>query len=526
MDIVEMLRLEVQEGRVGVERLLELIASFQRQLQATQQQHQSALQELQAAKRRIDELEKKYGPPPRPDQPSKPYSMRAEEKRQQAQGKNRQNRLNKGTGKGRLGRLRTQDKIALAERKEAVYPDGVPAAECYLSHVRPVWRLEQGRAVLVAYEIYRGSNGQYGRIPGVLGRSEFGLEIVTQIAYLVYIVGLSFDKVCLLLQFFQNLKLKKGQVDVLLYRLSRHWENQFEVLCTLLANSCVVHADETSWSLNSVWAFLSEKARLVLFGVHKDAATLEKVLDPKTFAGLVVSDDAAVYANFNTAQKCWAHLLRKAIKLTLQDPGNANYRQLADQLLDIYRKACRLQRDQRYGVAGRSVKVAELEDTIFELCGLVHFAESGLSALDNDHRLLVAEVYRLMMANQLFTFVTAAPVEQPNGATAPVAGTNNEAERTLRSPAQARDTGRTSKSMNGARRQSIVTSVLESLRVYLTTYTLQSVVAELLHWSATGLSSFERLLKKLKLPSPQAATTILDQLFPKPSPSPNATGTG
>ena len=125
-----------------------------------------------------------------------------------------------------------------------------------------MWRLENGRAVLVAYQIYRGPGNRYGQIPGVLGRSEFGLEIVTEIAYLVYIVGLSFDKVCLLLDFFQNLQFRKSQANALLYQLSRHWEHEFDVLCTLLANSLVVHADETSWSLNSVWAFLSEKARV------------------------------------------------------------------------------------------------------------------------------------------------------------------------------------------------------------------------------------------------------------------------
>src|SRR5207249_3213647 len=146
-------------------------------------------------------------------------------------------------------------------------------------------------------------------------------------AYLVYVIGLSFDKVCLLLNFFQNLRLQKSQADALLKRLSRHWENQFEILCMLLANSLVVHADETSWSLNSVWAFLSEKARLLLFGVHKDAQTLSALLDPTTFAGIMISDDAAVYGHFTQAQKCWAHLLHKAIKLTLQDPDNADYRQ-------------------------------------------------------------------------------------------------------------------------------------------------------------------------------------------------------
>ena len=95
-----------------------------------------------------------------------------------------------------------------------------------------------------------------------------------------------------MLNFFQNLRLKKAQADALLHQLSRHWESEFDVLCTLLANSLVVHADETSWSLNSVWAFLSEKARVLLFGVHKDAETLKLILDPATFAGIVVSDDA------------------------------------------------------------------------------------------------------------------------------------------------------------------------------------------------------------------------------------------
>src|SRR5208282_1514725 len=195
---------------------------------------------------------------------------------------------------------------------------------------RVVWRLENGRAVLIAYDIYRGPKNQYGRIPGVLGRSEFGLEIVIEIAHLVHVIGMSFDKVCVLLNFFQKLKLQKSQVDALLYRLSRHWQHEFEALCTLLANSAVVHADETSWSLNSVWAFLSEKARLLIFGVHKDAETLKQILDLEKFLGILISDDAAVYTNFTAAQKCWAHLLRKAIKLTLHEPDNQEYRAFTD----------------------------------------------------------------------------------------------------------------------------------------------------------------------------------------------------
>ena len=278
----------------------------------------------------------------------------------------------------------------------------------------------------------------------------------------------------------------------------------------------MVHADETNWSLNSVWAFLSEKARVLLFGVHKDAATLKKVLDPTSFAGIVISDDAAVYANFTASQKCWAHLLRKAIKLTLQDPNNTEYRGFTDRLLEIYREACRVQRDKRLSDEGRARKVRVLDAEIIELCEGMWLADlPPMEGLENDYRLLVDELMRIMLREELFTFVTAKPTTQPNGTTKPVDGTNNEAERTLRGAAQARVTGRTNKTGNGARRQTILTSVLESLRLYLPTFTLSSVLEELKRWWATGQSCFEKLVAKLELTPPEQS--VIDQILPGPS---------
>ena len=494
----------MREGRIGAEALIDLIAALRRQLDACNKS-------LDAANKRIKELEDRLGTTP-PAKLDEPFSTRAEEKRQEARGKKkRQRKL-----KGRRGRVSTEDKIRQAERTEAVFPEGVSADACWLSHVRPVWRLENGRAVLIAYQIYRGPGNRYGQIPGVLGRSDYGLEIVTAIAFLVYIVGLSFDKVCEILGFFQNLHLRKSQVDKLLYRLSCEWEHEFELLCTLLANSLVVHADETSWSLNSVWAFLSEKARVLLHGVHKDAATLEKILNPASFAGIMISDDAAVYGNFSTLQKCWAHLLRKAIKLTLQDPDNAEYRMFTDRLLEIYREACRVQRDKRLSDEGRRRKVSELEDELIELCWPMWVADlPPLEGLEDDYRRLTNEIVRLLLSDQLFTFVTAPPTEQPNGTTKPVDGTNNEAERTLRGAAQARVTGRTNKTLKGARRQTIVTSVLESLRLYLPSFTLSTVLDELQRWWETGRSCFAELVEKFGYAPPK--TPVIDQLLPGPS---------
>ena len=282
---VEQFKDDVREGRIGADRMVDLVVTLQHRLQQT--------------KRRIEELEKKLGGSPT-QKIAEPFSVRAEERRQEARGKKRRAKKKNG----RRGRITTAEKIARAARIEKVFPAGVPHDDCKLSHTRPVWRLEEGRAVLVAYEVYRGPKNRYGKIPGAMGRSEFGMEIVVAIAYLVYVVGLSFDKVCALLDFFQSLELRKSQADALLNQLSRYWEREFDTLCTLLANLAVVHSDETSWSINSVWTFVSEKVRVLFFGVHKDADTLKQILNPETFAGIVVSDDAAVYANFTQSQKC------------------------------------------------------------------------------------------------------------------------------------------------------------------------------------------------------------------------------
>ena len=85
------------------------------------------------------------------------------------------------------------------------------------------------------------------------------------------------DNTCAQLKFFWKLELFKSQADVLLNQLSSQWEDEFETLCDLLAGSAAVHADETSWSINSVWAFLSEQARVLVFGCRKDANTLSQL---------------------------------------------------------------------------------------------------------------------------------------------------------------------------------------------------------------------------------------------------------
>ena len=65
------------------------------------------------------------------------------------------------------GRRPTEVKYANAKRTEDVYPDGVCRSACQLMRERAVWRLEDGKAILVGYRIFAGPGGNEGRIAGV-----------------------------------------------------------------------------------------------------------------------------------------------------------------------------------------------------------------------------------------------------------------------------------------------------------------------------------------------------------------------
>jgi transposase len=396
------------------------------------------------------------------------------------------------------GRRPTVDKFADAQRTEDIYPPGVRRSDCSLVRERAVWRLEDGRAVRVGYRIFAATGGQEGRIPGVTPRCEYGIEILVVLAFLVYIIGMSLDKACAVLAFFCQLPLPKSQADALLRQLAQHWDQDFDAVCALLARAAVVYMDETGWKVGnqgcSLWAFAAEGLRVFLFGCHKDDATLDELLPPDIFDGVGVSDDAAVYqGRFQQAQKCWAHLLRKMIKLALLYPRRKTYQRFLDQLLKLYYDAKRAAADGRLGDAGRKRRVAELEERLCNLCQPYwrrywRDTTADLTGPEHEFTKLVNELLRLMEAEELFTFVLL-PAVKP---------TNNGTERQLRHPAQDRKAGRTNKTATGAHRRSVIVSVLESLRAHLPQFNLTTVLAEVQRWLTEGISSFARLWRAIQ----------------------------
>jgi hypothetical protein len=399
------------------------------------------------------------------------------------------------------GRKPAEAKQQQVERTDDIYPQGAAPRRCELAREQCAWRLEDGRAVYVRYRIFRERGHE--ELPRVFGlrnsRCEFGLEIHVVLAFLVYSIGVSMDQARAILAFFTRLELSKSQVDSLLNQLAADWEDDFDALCQLVATAAVLYIDETGWKVGKracyTWIFTTLSHVVFLCGKGRGGNVLDGIL-PKEFAGIGVTDNYAGYENrFSKHQKCWAHLLRKIISLMLRFPEKAEYRTFFERLYAIYRTAVRYQKDRRL-TTGRSWRAKLLQENIRRLC--VEAGQTVSKELPDDRqRFLRLQNELLDCLENLFVFV-----EHPD-----VAATNNCSEQQARSEAQARKAARTSKTEWGAKRRSIITSVLGSLRRVLARFTLKSVLEEVGRWCEAGVSRFREQLPESRA-GPQAASAF------------------
>jgi hypothetical protein len=153
-------RKEVEAGHLSAEQLLQRLQRQERLIQHLRAEVQRLKQRL--AQYEPDVLPDSNPPLPDPQTPSASYSLDAEEQRRRPR-KRRQKSP---------GRRPTALKFAEAHRFEDLYPDDVPRADCQLLRERAVWRLRDGRAVLVGYRIFGRPGGPEPSIPGVTPRCE------------------------------------------------------------------------------------------------------------------------------------------------------------------------------------------------------------------------------------------------------------------------------------------------------------------------------------------------------------------
>ena len=390
------------------------------------------------------------------------------------------------------GRRPKELKRKLVRSEFDVYHADADPQQCVFHREQFAWRIIDGQAVYVGYRIHDlPDSKQLPRPPGLrTSRSEYGIEIILILAFLHYWIGVSLDHACEVMRFFTKLELSKSQADSLLKQLATDWDEQYDTIAELIALQMIVYIDETGWKVGTkscyTWVFSTTMHVLFRCGVSRAKTEATAVLG-ESFEGIGVTDDYAAYQSlFTQHQLCWAHLIRKAIKLALQHPDHPEYATFLDELCETYHQALRHQRDGRLSV-GRVEKAAQLLDRIRQLC-----TRHGEPIVSDETPPHVADFIRLqneLMDNPdcLFVFVEHPTVE----------ATNNRSERNARREAEVRKGARTSKTADGAQRRGVILTVLASLATRFQRFTLDNLLSEVTRWWETGLSIFQKELAEL-----------------------------
>jgi transposase len=156
-----------------------------------------------------------------------------------------------------------------------VFADGVDRAKYILHRSQFAWRIDNGKAVYLQYDIYDlPDSTDLPLPPGVRHkRSEFGIEIILILAFLHYWVGMSIDNAIQSINFFTGLKLAKSQADSLLSQLAHDWDEQYDAIAELIALQTIVYIDETGWKVGNkscyTWIFSTSMHVLFRCGVSR-----------------------------------------------------------------------------------------------------------------------------------------------------------------------------------------------------------------------------------------------------------------
>ena len=386
------------------------------------------------------------------------------------------------------GRTPKEEKLRNVQEECHVYPENVAPDDCIISHTRYVTHLKDGKRHIVLYHIYKAPWGQAPRLHGVMPRGEYGMEVAVILAFLVYFIQISIDQARSILVFFTGIDLSRSQADSLLQQLGTLLEPELEKIIDLLALAYLVHIDETGWKIGKerlyAWIFTNLAHTVLLYGKSRGEETIEEVLS-RAFEGTVITDFFSAYEKyFQGQQKCWAHLLRTMIRLMLQHPEKKEYKTFFDHLHAIFVAGKKAQKNDALTGIQRERKVVMLQGKLRTLCAR-HEEKIPTDACDDLRDFLNLQKRMIKYLDSLFTFVLHPEVEP----------TNNRAEQGFRKTAKARNNYQTSKTERGARRRSVLASVLTSLRQNLPEFSLETVVAEVRLWRISGQSLFDRQLQ-------------------------------
>jgi transposase len=259
--------------------------------------------------------------------------------------------------------------------------------------------------------------------------------------------GLSMRKTVAVLHDHFGLKLSPGGLALLVQRVGRTLEPEYQQMAVQLRQSAVVQADETSWWVGGpgwwLWVFCTPVMTLYVVIQSRAAAVALGVLE-QDFAGVLVSDCLAIYDGLNPLQhKCYSHHLKAVSEACQAHPqGGEGY---LLQVRALLRTAIWLKALQ-----------AGAQPDHFEVCRRNLRLRAG-ALLDSPRAQRQEEKVRMRLWKQrdhLFTFLERADVP----------ATNNLAERQLRPAVIARKISCGNKTLKGAQAWQALASIAATCR--------------------------------------------------------------
>jgi transposase len=247
-----------------------------------------------------------------------------------------------------------------------------------------------------------------------------------------------------------GLKVNRSTLCRALLRMSGKAEPTYEGLLNLARSSGVNSMDETGWRVGgrSHWAHVAvgEQATVYTIGAGRGYAEAAELVG-KDYGGFVVRDGWAPYRKFKHAfhQTCLAHLLRRCRELEQQAGARgADFPRAVKQVLQQALKLRDRHGRSEVGEAGLAIATGRVEAKLDRLLAWPH--------ADEEHRKLARHLENERA--HIFTFLRCPGL----------AATNHEAERALRGLVIARKVWGGNRTARGARRQSVLMSVLRTCR--------------------------------------------------------------
>ena len=390
------------------------MASLEEQLNQALEQIRVLQEELAAAHKRIEELEKQKAPPP--------SFIKANVKKPPKEEKKLRKKRDPTHNHGRPRSMPTH----VVEHRIVTCPTcDLRLGGISLARVREVIEVPEPQPVdIIHHRIFKGwcahchhwHEAPVDLQAEVVGQGRLGVRLVSLIATLRTVMRWPIRHICTLLSSLYAVTISVGEISEVLARLVVHAQPQLDALKRQVRASPAVQADETGWREDGqngyVWSLSTPTIRYYEYHHSRGGAVVKRLLGDD-FQGVLGSDFYAAYnVHQGLHQRCWVHFLREGHDLKKAFPDDEELHSWMKHVTAIYEQAvASASRRPQPGLSPRQQQQArvaqqhEFEQRLWTLCQ----PYSGTSAPQHT---LCERVERFLP--ELFVFVAVPGVPAHN----------------------------------------------------------------------------------------------------------------